>query len=67
MSKYPRELVVYISITKMKIINSHVILVIISPCHTYHGFDPPCGSHQMPVFLKFSVRPQLLAQLVPDK
>ena len=32
-----------------------------------HGFDPPCGSHQLPVFLKYSVRLKLLAQLVPDK
>ena len=32
-----------------------------------HGFDPPCGSHQLPVFLKYSVRLNLLAQLVPDK
>ena len=29
-----------------------------------HGFDPPCGSHQLPVFLKYSVRLKLLAQLV---
>ena len=29
-----------------------------------HGFDPPCGSHQLLVFLKYSVRPKLLAQLV---
>ena len=26
-----------------------------------HGFDPPCGSHQLLVFLKFSVRLKLLA------
>ena len=25
-----------------------------------HGFDPPCGSHQLPVFLKYSVRLKLL-------
>ena len=25
-----------------------------------HGFDPPCGSHQLPVFLKYSVRLTLL-------
>ena len=24
-----------------------------------HGFDPPCGSHQLPVFLKYSVRLKL--------
>ena len=29
-----------------------------------HDFDPPCGSHQLPVFLKFSVGLKLLAQLV---
>ena len=28
------------------------------------GFDPPSGSHQLPVFLKYSVRLKLLAQLV---
>ena len=27
-------------------------------------FDPPCGSHQLPVFLKYSVRLKLLAQHV---
>ena len=21
-----------------------------------HGFEPPCGSHQLPVYLKYSVR-----------
>ena len=26
-----------------------------------HGFDPPCGSHQLPVFLKYSVRLKLLS------
>ena len=26
-----------------------------------HGFDPPCGSHQLPVFLKYAVRLKLLA------
>ena len=29
-----------------------------------HGFDPPCGSHQVPVFLKYSVGLKLLVQLV---
>ena len=29
-----------------------------------HGFDPPCGSHQLLVYLKYSVRLRLLAQLV---
>ena len=29
-----------------------------------HGFDPPYGSHQLPVYLKYSVRLKLLAQLV---
>ena len=29
-----------------------------------HGFDPPRGSHQLPVYLKYSVRLKLLAQLV---
>ena len=28
------------------------------------GFDPPSGSHQLPEFLKHSVRLKLLAQLV---
>ena len=28
------------------------------------GFDPPSGSHQLPVFLKYPVRLKLLAQLV---
>ena len=28
------------------------------------GFDPPSGSHQLPVFLKYSLRLKLLAQLV---
>ena len=27
------------------------------------GFDPPSGSHQLPVFLKYSVRLKLLAQI----
>ena len=31
--------------------------------HGCHGFDPPCGS-QLPVFLKYSVRLKLSAQLV---
>ena len=29
-----------------------------------HGFDSPCGSHQLPIFLKYSVSLKLLAQLV---
>ena len=29
-----------------------------------HTFDPPYGSHQLPVYLKYSVRQKLLAQLV---
>ena len=29
-----------------------------------HGFDPPCGSHQLLVFLKYSIRLKLPAQLV---
>ena len=29
-----------------------------------HGFDPLYGSHQLPVYLKYSVRLKLLAQLV---
>ena len=28
------------------------------------GFDTPSGSHQLPVFLKYSVRLKLLAQLI---
>ena len=28
-----------------------------------HGFDPPCGFHQLPVFVKYSVHLELLAQL----
>ena len=29
-----------------------------------HGFISPCGSYQLPVYLKYSVRLKLLAQLV---
>ena len=29
-----------------------------------HGFDPPCGSHQLLVFLKYSIRLKLPAQHV---
>ena len=31
------------------------------------GFGPPSGSHQLPVFLKYSVRLKLLAQLAHMK
>ena len=29
-----------------------------------HGFDPPCGSHQLSVYLNYSVHLKLLAQLI---
>ena len=32
-----------------------------------HGFDPPYGSHQLPAYLKYSVRLKLLAQLVHSR
>ena len=28
------------------------------------GFDPPTGSHQLPIFLKYSVHLKLVAHLV---
>ena len=46
------------------------VLRVVRICHCsawfrqYHGFDPPYGSHQLPVYLKYSVRLKLLAQLV---
>ena len=33
-------------------------------CRQDHGFDPPYGSHQLPVYLKYSVRLKFLPQLV---
>ena len=35
-------------------------IVRLSSGETFVGFDPPCGSHQLPVFLKYSARLKLL-------